>query len=112
MERFEDYDQMVKGLAIYPGKGELGGLYYCGLKLAGEAGEVANKLGKIIRDKNGKMDSATRTALIYELGDVLWYVSALAQELASDTEEVAHLNQVKLEDRKARGVLGGDGDYR
>lgn len=90
------------------------GRVYLALKLAGEAGEAAEKCGKLVRDKNGLMDIADEDgrALALELGDVLWYLSVLAGELGYSLNEVAELNLEKLRDRKARGVIGGSGDNR
>lgn len=90
------------------------GRVYLALKLAGEAGEAAEKCGKLVRDKNGLMDISSEDlcALALELGDVLWYVSVLAGELGFSLEQVATLNIEKLRDRTARGVLGGSGDNR
>jgi NTP pyrophosphatase (non-canonical NTP hydrolase) len=105
-------DYQVEGAitAIYPeGKN---GLYYCALKLAGEAGEVAEHIGKAIRDDNSEITPERREALALELGDVLWYVAALCNELDLNMSKVAEDNLRKLADRKARGVLGGSGDYR
>ena len=104
--------------AIDTWKGKLPGTemgrVYLGLKLAGEAGETAEKLGKLVRDKNGLMDIAyeDRRAIALELGDVLWYLSVLADELGFTFEDVANMNLEKLRDRKARGVLQGSGDNR
>ena len=90
------------------------GRIYLALKLAGEAGEAAEKCGKLVRDKNGLMRIAPEDvhALTLELGDVLWYVAVLAYELGVPLEHVANMNMAKLRDRKARGVLGGSGDNR
>jgi len=90
------------------------GRVYLALKLAGEAGEAAEKCGKLVRDKNGLMDISDEDghALALELGDVLWYLSVLAGELGYTLDEVADLNIQKLRDRKARGVLQGSGDNR
>lgn len=85
---------------------------YPALKLAGEAGEFAEKVGKIIRDEAGVISPGARLALLKELGDVLWYVSAAARELKSDLEEVAQMNLDKLAARAAGGKLGGSGDER
>lgn len=87
-------------------------ILYPALKLAGEAGEFTEKLGKIIRDESGVISPASRIALLKELGDVLWYVSAAARELKSDLEEVAQMNLDKLAARAADGKLGGSGDER
>lgn len=110
MIMMNEYQRKSKATAVYP-EGERG-LYYCGLKLAGEAGEVAEHIGKAIRDNDGVITEERRAALKIELGDVLWYVGALCTELGFELSDVAHGNLDKLEDRKARGVLGGSGDYR
>jgi NTP pyrophosphatase (non-canonical NTP hydrolase) len=90
------------------------GRVYLALKLAGEAGEAAEKCGKLIRDKQGLIDisGGDKHAIALELGDVLWYLSVLAGELGFTLEEVANMNLEKLRDREARGVLGGSGDNR
>jgi len=90
------------------------GRFYLTLKLAGEAGEVAEKMGKLIRDKGG-WDHIGREdlhALTLELGDVFWYLSVLAYDLGITLEEVANANISKLQNRKERGVLKGSGDNR
>lgn len=110
--RLDDYQAKATATAIYPGKGELGGITYCTLKLNGEAGEIAEKVGKALRDNGGIIDHERRGALLLELGDVLWYVANLANELGYDLSDVAQANIYKLASRKARGKLGGDGDNR
>ena len=89
---------------------------YPALKLAGEAGEVTEKLGKLMRDEGwlpGMPLTATqREALTQELGDVLWYVAVLAADLEVDLETVAAGNLAKLASRQVRGVIGGSGDDR
>ena len=77
-----------------------------------QAGEVADKVKKVMRDRNGVFDAETREAIKLELGDVLWYVAQLSQELGYDLEEVAIANLNKLSSRAARGRLGGNGDDR
>jgi NTP pyrophosphatase (non-canonical NTP hydrolase) len=101
----DEYQQEALLTAIYP---KDRGLEYLALKLCGEAGEVAEKIGKSIRD-NKPLDDRD---MAKELGDVLWYVANLAQYLGYDLSEIAEMNLTKLKDRQARGVLGGSGDNR
>ena len=82
------------------------------LGLVGESGEIAEKFKKIVRDKAGKLSDDDRIELAKELGDVLWYVNAVAILLGSDIETVAMNNLEKLQSRKARGALHGNGDNR
>jgi NTP pyrophosphatase (non-canonical NTP hydrolase) len=82
------------------------------LGLVGEAGEVAEKYKKIIRDKAGKITPEDAQEIIKELGDVLWYVAVLADYLGMPLEAVAEANLQKLSSRKARGVQAGSGDNR
>jgi NTP pyrophosphatase (non-canonical NTP hydrolase) len=82
------------------------------LGICGEAGEVAEKVKKIIRDQEGKINQADKRELSKELGDVLWYLAVLAHEIGFSFDEVAANNLKKLKDRKLRGVLGGSGDNR
>jgi NTP pyrophosphatase (non-canonical NTP hydrolase) len=122
---FEKYQEAAKGTAIYPSvfvprsvppenvmKMEELGIVYPALGLAGEAGEFANKVKKIIRDKGGVIDDEIKSDLIEELGDVLWYVAACAKELDVEIELIAACNAMKLLSRKERGVLSGSGDKR
>ena len=78
------------------------------LGLVGEAGEVAEKVKKLIRDKS----RFTKEDIIKELGDVIFYVTALANYYGSDLQEVIEKNVVKLDGREARGTLKGNGDNR
>lgn len=82
------------------------------LGLNGEAGEVAEKLKKIIRDKHGVIADEDRAQLAKEAGDVLWYLASFTHELGYTLEDVAAQNLAKLQSRQARGVLGGSGDNR
>lgn len=85
---------------------------YPALGLAGETGEVLEKIKKTVRDKGGVVDEETRQALAKELGDVMWYVAQLATELGLSLDEVASANVEKLQSRKSRGALHGSGDDR
>jgi NTP pyrophosphatase (non-canonical NTP hydrolase) len=78
----------------------------------GEAGEVADKLKKVIRDNDGVLTGPVRDAVAKELGDVLWYLAVLANELDYDLNTIAEDNLLKLLSRQERGVLSGSGDNR
>jgi len=106
---FNDYQKATEKTANYPKENAI---YYTGLGLVGEAGEVANKLKKIIRDDNGIITEEKRKQLNYELGDVLWYISQLATCLDLNLEQIAIDNIEKLKDRYSRNKINGDGDYR
>jgi NTP pyrophosphatase (non-canonical NTP hydrolase) len=82
------------------------------LGLVGESGEVAEKIKKIVRDKGGVISSDDRAELIKELGDILWYINAVAHLLDSDITQVASQNLEKVLSRKARGTSHGSGDNR
>jgi NTP pyrophosphatase (non-canonical NTP hydrolase) len=101
---FSSYQKKAKSTAIYPDTHKL---TYPALGLAGESGEVAEKIKKSIRD--GNLD---KEGLKKELGDVLWYVAAIANDMEFDLDEIAQMNLSKLESRKNRGVLSGSGDNR
>lgn len=82
------------------------------LGLVGEAGEVAEKFKKIVRDREGVINSSDVDDISKELGDVLWYVAALSDYLGLSLDDVAQKNVEKLSSRKARGVSNGSGDNR
>lgn len=116
---FDEYGAAVLPFAVYSGKDTAAGLSYTALGLTGEAGEVADKVKKLLRDGGVTMETPcedipadTRVAVVKELGDVLWYVTAMAQELGFSLEDVARMNRDKLTDRAARDRIHGDGDNR
>ena len=82
------------------------------LGLVGEAGETADKIKKLLRDKDGVMSDGDRTAIIKELGDTLWYIATIARYLGVPLSEVAAENIEKLESRYQRNKLHGEGDER
>ncbi len=105
----DQYVSAARQTAIYP---EEIGLAYVALGLAGEAGEVADKVKKLYRDGGGELTADRREALIAELGDVLWYAANMCYELDVSGSEVAARNLEKLRKRAAAGTLAGDGDNR
>ena len=82
------------------------------MALCGEAGEVADKVKKVTRDKGGKYYSPDIAAIAMEIGDVLWYAANLTKVLGYDLNSVAQLNINKIKDRIKRGTLHGSGDNR
>ena len=82
------------------------------LGLVGEAGEAGDKVKKIIRDKDGKMNAEDKEALKKELGDTLWYLAGMARYLDTPLSEIAQGNLDKLESRYQRNKLHGEGDER
>jgi NTP pyrophosphatase (non-canonical NTP hydrolase) len=87
-------------------------MFYPALGLASEAGEVAGKIKKVLRDQGGDFAQAPTDELKDELGDVLWYVAVLADDLGLSLNQIASDNLAKLQSRLARGRLGGGGDVR
>jgi NTP pyrophosphatase (non-canonical NTP hydrolase) len=82
------------------------------LGINGESGEIAEKVKKIIRDKNGEVSDEDKKELAKEIGDVLWYLAVFADQLGMSLDDIARQNLDKLQSRKQRGVLGGSGDNR
>lgn len=107
---FAEYQKEALKTAVYPNRRN--NIIYPVLGLNGEAGEIAEKVKKVLRDKNGIIDDETRAAIKKELGDVLWYAAALCDELGLDMDDVAVSNIRKLKDRQVRDVLHGSGDDR
>ena len=111
--QLEDYQKLALSTAVYP-KGLLG-LLYTTLGLAGEAGEVADKVKKIIRDSedpHAELSEEKRMEIAREVGDVLWYVATLSNELGFNLNHIATMNVNKLMSRKKRNMIQGSGDNR
>lgn len=106
---FDDYQAAAKRTALY---GEKNRITYPALGLASEAGEVAGKVKKVLRDREGEFGDEQIKAIGDELGDVLWYVAILAADLGLSLDRIAEANVEKLRSRMERGVVGGDGDQR
>jgi NTP pyrophosphatase (non-canonical NTP hydrolase) len=106
-----EYQSEAKKTAIFDEK-HIPALAYCGLKLNGEVGEVAELIGKMYRDNGGDMTGERRRKLLYELGDVLWYLTIIADLLNYDLDTVAFYNIKKIRERQERGTLKGEGSER
>lgn len=104
MDSMDDYQEFVESTILTKGPNRLA---ENSLGLAGEAGEVVDKVKKFYRD--GVMDAE---AVAKELGDALYYVAALANYLGYDLSDIARMNREKLTDRKKRNKLQGNGDNR
>ena len=107
---FKEYQEEARKTAIYPNLGS--NFIYPTLGLAGEAGEVAEKIKKVLRDNNGMVSEEKKQELTKELGDVLWYIANLSVELNLSMEDVALKNLEKLKSRQERNELHGSGDNR
>lgn len=103
------YQNEALRTAVYPTESAI---EYTALGLVSEAGEVAGKVKKMIRDNGGVLTEDIRKALMDEYSDVLWYVSEGARALGYSLDAVAAHNLNKLADRQKRGVIGGSGDAR
>ena len=113
-ERYKDmniseYEEKAQATAIYPDSHKI---TYPALGMAGEAGEVANKVKKLIRDGKDEMPDDWREQLASEIGDVMWYCAALARDLDVSLTTIMAANLDKLKARQERGTLGGSGDKR
>lgn len=107
--KLNDYQDAALTTAIYPDDQEI---VYPALGLCGEAGEVAEKVKKVLRDDLGNFTDEKKRIIAKELCDLLWYIAALSADLGYTLEEIADMNLKKLGDRALRGVLSGSGDDR
>ncbi len=107
---FNEYQKQAWKTAIYPNKGN--NIFYPALGLGGECGEVLEKIKKIMRDNEGEISEKKKEELMKEMGDVFWYLAALATELNLNLNEIAEKNISKLNSRKERDILHGEGDNR
>lgn len=102
---FDEYNEFVLSMKVFP---EKYAIVYPALGMIGEAGEVSEKVKKWLRGDK-ELDKAD---LAKEIGDVLWYCAALADDLGYTLQQVAFMNIEKLESRRDRGVVKGSGDNR
>lgn len=104
-----EYQQMALETANYPQEYKV---IYPALGMAGEAGEVADKVKKIIRDNSSKVSEEKALEIAKEVGDVLWCCATMANDLGFDLETIAQMNYEKLHSRQQRGKISGSGDNR
>ena len=104
---FNEYQQKAKTTAIYRHP-----IMYPALGLAGETGEVCEKVKKVLRDNNGIFSEDKKKEIEKEISDCMWYIANLSSDLGLSLEEILQTNLSKLMSRKERGVLGGSGDNR
>jgi len=106
---FNDYQKQAKSTAIFP---RHEAFPYLSLGLVGEAGEVAEKAKKVIRDNYGVVSYDAEQDMVKEIGDVLWYCAVLLDHLGVRMDDAAQVNLDKLTSRKKRNKLQGSGDER
>lgn len=109
MKSFDEYQKFAWETAIYPTDMSI---IYPTLGLAGETGEVADKIKKVYRDNEGQFGGEHKRAIAKELGDVLWYVANIATDLGYGLSEIAQMNVEKINSRRERNVIHGEGDDR
>lgn len=110
MKEFDEYQKFTAITDIYPDDDF--NIGYKALGLTGEAGEVADKIKKIYRDKDGNFNVTDELEIAKELGDCLWYISRIADAIGFELSGIAKLNVNKLSKRKSEGKLHGSGDNR
>ncbi len=106
---FNTYQREAKKTAIYPENMQI---IYPTIGLSGEVGEVSEKVKKVIRDHGGFFSPRYNEEIALEIGDVLWYLSALATDLGYSLDDIAKMNIEKLKSRKERNKIKGNGDNR
>lgn len=109
MLTFDYYQKEMIKTAIYD---KQYAVVYPLLGATGELGEIANKYQKVLRDNKGILSPEVKKEILKEIGDTLWFLTALTQDLGYTIQEVAKENLSKLESRHARGKIGGSGDNR
>jgi NTP pyrophosphatase (non-canonical NTP hydrolase) len=109
---FNDYQKEAAKTGFYDTDDQTYVMMYLCLGIAGESGEVIEKIKKIIRNDKGLVSEEKKQAIKQEIGDVLWYLSELSRTLDIEFNDVARANITKLSDRAARGVISSEGDTR
>lgn len=108
----DEYQRLATRTALFSDEDVKYALMYLGLGVAGETGEIAEKIKKILRNDGGAISEEKRESLKQEIGDVLWYLSQLSRVLGFKFSEAATANIIKLSDRASRGVIKSEGDAR
>jgi NTP pyrophosphatase (non-canonical NTP hydrolase) len=111
---FNDYQKQAITTDTFGGVGNIADPAFITkiLGLVGEAGEVAEKFKKVLRDKEANLSDSDKAEVVKELGDVLWYISSITHYLGVPLQQVADVNLEKVHSRKSRGVTHGSGDNR
>ena len=107
---FDEYQKAALRTAVYPDIGD--NIIYPALGLTGEAGELANKVKKIIRDDGRELTEKRIAEIRQELVDIVWYAALVAFEIGESLSTIAHQNIRKLSIRAAKGKVHGEGDER
>ena len=103
----DEYHQLALETAIYPNP-----IIYPTLGLTGEAGEVSDKVKKVLRDNDSVFTDEKKLEIAKEIGDVLWYCANLSHDIGFKLSDIGKMNYDKLHSRKLRGKLHGSGDNR
>lgn len=109
MKELDEYQNFAWETSIYPTDMSI---IYPALGLAGETGEVVDKIKKVYRDNDKQFDSEHKKAIAKELGDVLWYAANIATDLGYRLSEIAQMNVDKINSRRERNMMHGEGDER
>lgn len=109
---FNEYQKIASTTAHFNEENEMYKLMYVTMGVAGETGELVEKVKKLIRNDKGVLTEEKRAGIVAEMGDVLWYLSQLSALLDVPFEAAAQANVQKLKDRAARGVIKSEGDNR
>lgn len=112
VDTLDEYQALSKQTAVYPAQGTIDGLVYATLGANGEAGEIAEKVKKAIRDNGGVITEDRKEQILLEVGDCLWYLSRVCEELDTPLSRAAQMNLDKLFARRQRGAINGSGDSR
>ncbi len=109
VQSLDQYQEFVRQTKVYDKEYKL---VYPVLGLVNEAGEVAGKVKKLMRDDGGQLSQERFEDIVSELGDVVWYLTAVADDLGITISDVIFENFMKLKSRKERGMIKGSGDHR